>query len=143
MAGPNEQTEPVKFLEIENGLDETISMKFHGDLYEWAPGEKLRCTEEAARHIFGYSLEDKSSAFMRMGWLNTRPDCQPKDAMKKLSKIKFRPVQQVFEMSQAKTRRGKTASVSDRSLTDVRDQDGAVDADPTSPGPPEGEAEAF
>ena len=144
MPGPNEEAPQVRYLEIENGLDEPIVMGFHGDRYEWAPGEKLICSEEAARHIFGYGMEDKSAAFLRIGWLNTRVDCQLKDAMKKLSKIKFRPVQQVYEMSQARPRRAK-ASVSDRSLTDAGDSNGGgADADPaTSAVAPDNESEAL
>lgn len=141
MAGPNEEAEQVRFYEVENGLDEEVVMKFHGDRYEWAPGEKLRCSEDAIRHIFGYGLEEKAPAFMRLGWLNTRPDCQMKDAMKKLAKMKFRPVQQVFEMAQK--RAAKKSGVSDRTLTDAGDSSGAGDAEASVPAAPQGEAEAF
>jgi hypothetical protein len=141
MSGPNEEQEQVRFFEVENGLDEEVVMKFHGDKYEWAPGEKLICSEDAIRHIFGYGLEDKSPAFLRIGWLNTRVDCQLKDAMRKLSKIKFRPVQQVFEMSQK--RASKRAVASDRSLAGDGESSGGADADPASSATPPVETEAF
>lgn len=139
MPGPYEEGAIERYLEVENGLPEEISMRFHGDRYVWEPGEKLMLSEAAAAHIFGYGLPDtakdaadagegtnftKEAAFLRLGWINSKPECNWASAMAKLKKIKFSPVEQVFEKA-----RRKKAGVSDRSLVDAGDHGGGEDAD--------------
>lgn len=77
-------------------------MRFHGDTYEWRPGEELKMTEDAARHIFGYGLTDKTTAFQRTGWLNSTANGTLRHATAKLQKFDFRPVQQIFELAVAR-----------------------------------------
>ena len=140
MPGPIEEGVFESYLEVENGLEETVEMSFHGDRYVWEPGEKLLLTEAAAAHIFGYSLDNagKETAFLRLGWINSRPECNWKTAMEKLRKIKFTPVEQHFERARAR----KKAGVSDRSLVDAGATGGGADADPATPSDPEGDEDA-
>lgn len=144
MAGPNEER-PATYLAVTNTSQESLAAAFHGDLYEWASGETLNLSQDAARHIFGFGMEDKSAAFHRLGWLTTRPEHNLKTAMAKLAQIHFAPVKQVFELNAGapNARRGRKVSGSDRSLaaagvssgdeTDISspaapDEDGAADA---------------
>lgn len=139
MSGPNENA-PTTYLEVTNHSAETLVAAFHGDEYVWEPGEKLNMSEDAARHVFGFGLSDKSSAFHRLGWLNTKPDGQMKDALNKLKLFQFTPVQQVFQMAERKERKAKKAGGSDRSLAGAGENSGAVDAPEASP---VDDAEAF
>jgi hypothetical protein len=99
MSGPNEN-DPVQYLRVRSRLKSVFTAKFHGDEYEWSPGEEIKMSEDAARHIFGYGLKDKLPAFQRNGWLNSVHTL--KDAYARLSKFDFEPVQQVFELITAK-----------------------------------------
>jgi hypothetical protein len=137
MSGPYEETGGEQYLEVENGLEEEVEMKFHGDHYVWEPGEKLMLSEAAAAHIFGYGLDNigKETAFLRLGWINSRPECNWKSAMARLKKFKFTPVEQVFEKARAR----KKAGVSDRSLVDAGVSAGGADADPATSGHPDAE----
>lgn len=137
MSGPFEEAGGEQYLEVENGLEEELAMSFHGNRYVWEPHEKLMLSEAAAAHIFGYGLDNtgKETAFLRLGWINSRPECTWQTAMAKLKKIRFTPVEQVFEKARAR----KKAGVSDRSLVDAGVSVGGPDADPGTPGHPEGE----
>jgi len=42
--------------------------RYDGEDYEFPPGEKVAITEEAATHMFGRNLVDKSNALQRLGW---------------------------------------------------------------------------
>jgi len=146
MSGPFEAEAPVQYFEVTNGLEEEIVMGFHGDKYEWQPGEKLICSEAAIRHIFGYGEDDKSTAFLRLGWINSRPECNMKAAMAKIAKIKCVPVTHAFnEVADARAKRGgKKASASDRPFADAGESSGGdADADQaSSPLPPQDGTEA-
>jgi hypothetical protein len=135
MSGPYEEAGGEKYLEVTNGLDETVEMSYHGDRYVWEPGEKLLLTEAAAGHIFGYGLDNagKETAFLRIGWINSRPECNWKTAMERLKKMHFAPVEQVFEKARAR----KKSGVSDRSLVDAGGLVGGADADPATPDNPQ------
>lgn len=127
MAGPNEN-DPVRYLAVTYRGRETFTSKFHGDTYEWSHGEILNLTEAAARHIFGYGLTDKSSAFQRNGWLNSRKDGTMKHAVEKLAKFHFEPVQQIFEIARA-----RQAGGSERPLADAGDNAGEEQSSPAIP----------
>lgn len=41
---------------------------FDGVAYEFAPMEKIAIPIDAARHMFGFGLEDKTETLVRLGW---------------------------------------------------------------------------
>lgn len=145
MSGPNEDA-PSAYLAVTNNSKETIIAAFHGDEYEWSPGETLRLSYDAAKHIFGFGLEDKAPAFHRLGWLNTRPDCQMKDAEARLRNIGFAPVKQEFipqpdaPLPRQRAGRKEKVSGSARSLAPSEDSTGEAE---TSPAAPDADDETF
>jgi hypothetical protein len=42
--------------------------RYDGEDYEFPPGEKVAISEEAATHMFGRNLIDKTSTLQRLGW---------------------------------------------------------------------------
>lgn len=72
---------------IKNTLDETIKGRYDGQDYEFRTGQTVALPEEAARHIFGYGVDDKSRALIRLGWVANSTGMEA--AMAKLDGIKF------------------------------------------------------
>lgn len=137
MSGPNEES-PLEYLEITNGLEETIEMGYHGDRYVWEPGEQVLCTTLAAAHIFGFGrdMNGRVAAFHRLGWVSTAPECNYKNAMKKLAKITFKPVEQVFQMptgEERKKRGRKRSNLGDRPLPELEGGAGEEQSSPAVP----------
>jgi hypothetical protein len=121
MSGPNEN-QPTQYLAVKNCSDKPLHAAYHGEPYDWEAGETVKLSTEAARHIFGFGLDDKTAAFHRLGWLNTRREGKMEDALARLEQIEFVPVRQLFEVSseplKAKGKKVKV-NVSDRSLADA------------------------
>jgi hypothetical protein len=145
----------IEYLRVKNGLSTKIRGRFNGVWYDWKPGESLDMPIKAAEHLFGFGLDDKISAFHRLGWVNSRDTIE--DAQKKLEMMSFDPIQQVFQMSGKggkKLRLSRTAQAmldaqgtgNDRSLVNAGGTEGGelIPPDDQSTGNDEGEnAEAI
>lgn len=68
-----------------NGED--FSCKYDGNLYVFKRGEPVPLSLEAARHIFGFSLDDKTEVFARHGLMHRSTDLEK--AMEWLGQFKF------------------------------------------------------
>lgn len=109
--------EGVAFLAVTSNFDKKFKGKFHGVEYLWKPGDTVNMPVEAAAHIFGFGEEDKTRALHRAGFLTTVEDMD--EAMAKLGKFSFAPVEQVFEIAGTSARRKRRAAAT-------------IDADPIS-----------
>lgn len=96
MAGP-EESRPT-FLSVTNNGKGKFHARFHGEDYDWAAGESVNLSVEAAAHIFGYGIEDKNAAFLRSGWINTTANGTPEDAMRRFMQFSFQPAKQSFSV---------------------------------------------
>lgn len=72
---------------VKNNLEETVESRYDGQDYQFKPGVTVALADEAATHIFGYGLDDKSRALIRLGWLAN--STAMKDALEKLDNIQF------------------------------------------------------
>lgn len=54
---------------VKNTGTEPVTGRYDGQDYEFKPGVTVALPDEAATHIFGYGLDDKSRALIRLGWL--------------------------------------------------------------------------
>jgi hypothetical protein len=67
---------------------------YDGVLYQFPPGQKVAITEEAARHMFGFRLPDKTEILTRLGWAmkydeKQRTFAENPDGVKKLKNFVF------------------------------------------------------
>lgn len=76
---------------IKNTSKDTIAGRYDGRDYEFRPDVTEVVTIEAARHIFGFGLEDKTRAFLRLGWL--RDSGSKAAAEARLAEIQFLAVE--------------------------------------------------
>lgn len=56
-----------------DGMREPVRVfkdRYDGQDYEFPFNEKVLISEEAARHIFGWGLKDRTEALVRQGWAN-------------------------------------------------------------------------
>jgi hypothetical protein len=53
---------------VKNTNDFYHEDRFDGEDYSFPPGEKTQIPIDAARHMFGYGLKDKSETLVRLGW---------------------------------------------------------------------------
>lgn len=137
-----QDTEGVQLLQITNGTDGKIKARFHGEDYFWPVGGVVTPVPlDAAEHIFGFGLEDKTKALHRLGWLTA--SSQLDSAMERLTQIKFEPVHQVLVMGSERPRRGRPrkAISNDRSLVKAGGDSGE-ESFPDDPDDLEGEATA-
>ncbi len=72
---------------VKNKTDAVIKSRFDGKDYEFKPGVTVAVSEDAATHIFGYGLDDKSRALIRLGWLIN--STQYESALERLDNIQF------------------------------------------------------
>jgi hypothetical protein len=68
--------------------------RFNGQDYLFPPGEKVMLSMEAAQHMFGLGLEDKTSVMHRKGWsfkydAATHSFTEDADAVTKLKNFVF------------------------------------------------------
>ena len=54
---------------ITNNSAATISGRYNGAEYKFAPKMEMAVPHEVAAHIFGYGQDAKGEAFLRLGWL--------------------------------------------------------------------------
>lgn len=59
---------------VTNNSDKPLHDGFVGVKYAFAPGETVEMPVEAARHIFGYGVDDKQPHLVRLGWMKTQED---------------------------------------------------------------------
>lgn len=139
MSGPEGDGE--QYLAVTNGLAEKIRARFHGQAYEWMPGETVNISLDAAKHIFDFGKEDKSTAFLRLGWINAnQPSMEV--AFAKLEELDFEPILQVFTSEGAKpaatrvfkgSRRGKIIAGDRGSRPDGGESSGGSTEPPAAP----------
>jgi len=61
--------------------------RFEGVEYSFGTGEEVEISEGAAKHIFGYGVDNKEPYFVRLGWMKTNTDLQR--AKDRLAQITF------------------------------------------------------
>lgn len=76
---------------VRNNSKEAILGRYDGRDYEFRPDVTEVVSVEAARHIFGFGMEDKTRAFLRLGWL--RNSGAQKEAEARLNEIQFLAVE--------------------------------------------------
>jgi len=75
------------FLTVQNNGAQSFSAKYDGVPYTFEPNQKTTISGEAARHIFGVGLADKTEVLTRHGWLNHSSEVA--NAMSKLDSFAF------------------------------------------------------
>ena len=75
------------FLSVCNNGAESFKSKYNGIEYEFAPKSKIIISTDAARHIFGVGVADKTEVLTRHGWLNH--SSHTASAMEKLNSFSF------------------------------------------------------
>lgn len=76
--------------------------RYAGVDYAFPPGEKVMLSREAAEHMFGVGLPDKTPVMHRLGWAfkynpETRQFDEDKDAVTKLKNFHFTKAKVVEE----------------------------------------------
>lgn len=80
----------VKFNGPELGSDgrkNVVTGRYDGKDYEFRPGKITAISEDAATHILGYGLEDKTRALIRLGWLQNQTFYE--EAVRRLDDFQF------------------------------------------------------
>ena len=70
---------------ITNTTDEFLILNWDGKPYSFAPGKDVELPVELARIFFGYEVDDKLPALVRLGWTKFATDV-PK-ALERLNKF--------------------------------------------------------
>jgi len=74
-------------LRVTNRNSFTLKDRYDGIDYVFKPNESVVIEEEAARHIFGYGVEDKIPFMVRQGWCASSDKTE--EGMNKLNKFRF------------------------------------------------------
>lgn len=61
--------------------------RFENVEYQFDTNKEVELSEEAAKHIFGYGVDDKEPYFVRLGWMKMNTDL-PR-AKERLTQVKF------------------------------------------------------
>ena len=72
---------------VTNNGDFYFEDGFNGERYTFAVGATVEIPLLAAKHIFGYGVDDKTPHLVRLGWL--RMSNEVEQAMSKLAKFRF------------------------------------------------------
>jgi len=76
----------------------THSDRYAGTDYVFPPSEKVLIDVDAARHMFGFGVPDKTETLTRIGWANAAPG-EPADAgVRKLAAFIFSKARVVEEV---------------------------------------------
>lgn len=75
------------FLSVKNNGTEPFSAKFDGQTYLFESNKPLTITVEAAQHIFGLGVPDKSEVMSRHGWFSH--SAEKDSALAKLNAFSF------------------------------------------------------
>ena len=116
-----------QFLQVTSNLPRVFKARFHGEEYEFRPGQAINLPIDACRHIFAFGEDDKSRALHRLGWLTLTNDMEA--AMEKLNAVSFLPIEQVFELRGARPRRRQGALTLDGSAGAISNDRSPVNAD--------------
>lgn len=74
---------------------ETVVARYDGQDFEFKPDVAVALSDEAATHIFGYGLDDKTRALIRLGWLANSTALS--EALKRLDDFVFSEAKVVFD----------------------------------------------
>jgi hypothetical protein len=69
MANADQQEIPAQIF-VTNQNEETHVDRYDGEDYEFVPNDPVLIPGDAAVHMFGYGLTDKTAVLLRLGWLN-------------------------------------------------------------------------
>ena len=88
---------------VTNKNDFVHTDKFDGTEYTFAPNAKLAIPVDAARHMFGFGLEDKTETLVRLGWaMKFDPEkknfVEDEEGVKKLARFLFTKAKLVEEV---------------------------------------------
>ena len=72
-------------------LGESFAGRFDGKDYKFPAGQVTTLSEDAAAHIFGFGVEDKSRVLARNGWATT--SARMDVALKRLEQFQFLAVE--------------------------------------------------
>jgi len=72
---------------VTNGSEKAIKGRYNGEDYEFPVGVPTPVEQDAAAHIFGFGVSDKSRALTRLGWYITSD--QEEAAVARLAQIQF------------------------------------------------------
>ncbi len=72
---------------VTNNSSTALSDRFNGVDITFPPGKRVLIDEDAAKHIFGFGVEDKTMHFARLGWLRSAGEMQA--AMDRLAEFSF------------------------------------------------------
>ena len=64
-----------------------VTGRFNGKDYLFKTGKPTDVPELVARHVFGFGMEDKTSALSRLGWARTSDEMEA--GLEKLAKVTF------------------------------------------------------
>lgn len=89
----------MNYVRVTNRGKFQLADRYDGQAYVFKVNEPLVLSHEAARHIFGYGLEDKAPALARQGWLrnaNVDDDWGLRAALDKLARFQFQEVEATY-----------------------------------------------
>lgn len=74
--------------------------RYDGEEFLFNPGERVMISIDAAVHLFGYGLENKTETLVRLGWASkydpaTRQFVEDKDGVRRLARFVFDAVSMV------------------------------------------------
>lgn len=73
---------------VRNTSDDTINARFCGQDYVFPAKKDTPCDEQVAQFVFGYGMENKDAALLRLGWVT--PGQTKEQALKRLDQIVFK-----------------------------------------------------
>lgn len=80
---------------VTNTGEEDLQGRYNGVDYNFEQDEPQVISHQAANHIFGYGMDDKTGALTRLGWVRSTDEY--KLGMQRLGKIKFEEVVATFQ----------------------------------------------
>lgn len=96
---------------VKNLNKEAVEGRYDGKDYTFPPGVTVAVSEEVARHILGFGVEDKTRQLARLGWLTTSADL--KSAVARLENFQYLAAEQTFKEADPQT---MPTSVKDKTL---------------------------
>jgi hypothetical protein len=83
------------YVRVTNGNKSFVG-RFNGKDYKFDQGKPVDISLIAARHIFGFGLEDKTSALNRLGWARSSDELEA--GLEKLAKVSFDDIPDLVEV---------------------------------------------
>jgi len=74
-----------ELLYVTNKTDKKIETKYNFETYTFPVNNTVAVSPEAARHIFGYGIEEKEPYLARLGWIRMHSELE--EGLEKLSKV--------------------------------------------------------